>query len=287
MVVGGHAGDNGHFVETMVFTKEHILTHGAVAVSLNNTQLQVHTDYSFNWHPLGNELTITKAEGNRVYTIDGKSAVDTYAHYLGEDIANGLPGIGIEFPLIVNRNGSDVSRASIGKEDDGSLIVGGNLYTGEKVRIGYGDTREILEKSKRIVETTSQKPSEAIFVYSCSTRKYFLGDEVESETIPLQAIAPVSGFFTYGEFFTSDKKELFNQTMTLVSLSERDTVIERAQNLEEKKIDINSASIGALTHLIKISSEEVEKSHKLNKKLQERMELCLFFSSMERDAWIS
>ncbi len=281
-VTGGHAADNGIFIETLVFTKDHIFTQGAVAVSLNSKHLHVHTDYSFNWHSIGNELTITKAVGNRVYTIDGRSAVDTYAHYLGAEIAKGLPGIGVEFPLIVNRNGSNVSRASIAKEDDGSLIVGGNLYTGEKVRIGYGDSKEILKKSQKILDTTSHKPSEVIFVYSCSTRKYFMGDEIETETLPLQHISPVSGFFTYGEFFTSNKKELFNQTMTLVSLSESDTVSKIIQNIEPNKIDINSASINGLTHLINISSKDVQrqtetlkKSYKLNQQLKERMELAL------------
>jgi diguanylate cyclase (GGDEF)-like protein/PAS domain S-box-containing protein len=245
IIAGGHAADNSNFVETLVFTKEHIFTHGAVGVTLNSKHLHVHEDYSFNWHPIGNELTITKAEGNRVYTIDGKSAVDTYAYYLGEDIAKGLPAVGIEFPLIVNRNGSNVSRASIAKEDDGSLIVAGNLYTGEKVQIGYGNSKEILQKSQKIVETTSQKPSEAIFVYSCSTRKYFMGEEVEAETLPLQAIAPVSGFFTYGEFFTSNKKELFNQ---LINMTTKE-IIEQAKTLKA--------------------------ANKLNKEHKERMELAL------------
>ncbi len=283
IVAGGHAGDNGNFAETFVFTKEHILAHGAVGVTLNSKHLHVHTDYSFNWHPIGNELTITKAEGNRVYTIDGKSAVDTYAYYLGEDIAKGLPAIGVEFPLIVNRNGSDVSRASIAKEDDGSLILGGNLYAGEKVRIGYGNSKEILEKSKEILDTTSQKPSEVIFVYSCSTRKYFMGDDIETETLPLQAIAPVSGFFTYGEFFTLDNKELFNQTMTLVSLSESDTLSKRSKELEVKQNNINSISMNGLSHLINITTKEVKErtkkklkaKNKLNKEHKERMELAL------------
>ena len=286
IVAGGHAGDNSNFIETLVFTKEHIFTHGAVGVTLNSRHLHVHTDYSFNWHPIGNELTITKAEGNRVYTIDGKSAVETYAYYLGEKIAKGLPGIGVEFPLIVNRNGSNVSRASIAKEDDGSLIVGGNLYTGEKVRIGFGDSKEILKKSQKILDTTSKKPSEVIFIYSCMTRKYFMGDEVEAETLSLQHIAPVSGFFTYGEFFTSTKKELFNQTMTLVSLSENDTPAKTTMDVKPKQIDINSASIDALTYLINITSKEVEEqtetlkaSNKLNKQLQERMELALLGSN--------
>jgi len=286
VIAGGHAGDNSNFIETSVFTKEHIFTQGAVGVTLNSRHLHIHTDYSFNWHPIGNELTITKAEGNRVYTIDGKSAVDTYAYYLGEDIAKGLPGIGIEFPLIVNRNGSNVSRASIAREDDGSLIVGGNLYTGEKVRIGYGNSKEILKKSQKIVDTTSQKSSEVIFIYSCMTRKYFMGDKVESETLPLQHIAPVSGFFTYGEFFTSNKKELFNQTMTLVSLSESDNISKTTLNIKPKQVDINSASIDALIHLINISSKEIKEqtetlkaSNKLNKQLKERMELALIGSN--------
>ncbi len=282
IVAGGHAGDNNHFKETLVFTKDHIFTQGAVAVTLNSKHLHVHTDYSFNWHPIGNELTITKAEGNRVYTIDGKSTVDTYAHYLGENISKGLPAIGVEFPLIVNRNGAYISRAAIGKEDDDSLIVAGNLYTGENVRIGYGNTKEILKKSHNILGTTSQKPSEGIFIYSCMTRRHFMGDEIESEVFPLQKIAPVSGFFTYGEFFTSNQKNLFNQTMTLVSLSESDKIHKITLDTQPQHVDINSASIEALTHLINITSEEVKEqtkalkeSNQLNQQLKERMELAL------------
>jgi len=290
LVAGGHAADNGNFIETLVFTKEHIFTNGAVGVTLNSKHLHVHTDYSFNWRPMGHELTITKAEGNRVYTIDGKSAVDIYAHYLGDAIAEGLPFIGIEFPLIVNRNGSDISRASIRKEDDGSLIVGGNLFTGEKVRIGYGDSKEILKQSKEILDSTSQKPSEVIFVYTCSTRKYFMGDEVEVEIHPLQKIAPVSGFFTYGEFFTSNKKELFNQTMTLVSLSESDTIDQTIQEGKARQTDVNAVSMDGLTPLVNISNEEVkeqseiiEARHKLNYEVKERMELA--FEATNEGIW--
>ena len=59
IVAGGHAGDNSNFIETLVFTNDEILTHGAVAVSLNSNHLHIHTDYSFNWHPIGNELTLS------------------------------------------------------------------------------------------------------------------------------------------------------------------------------------------------------------------------------------
>ncbi|RLA71396.1 MAG: hypothetical protein DRG09_00285 [Epsilonproteobacteria bacterium] len=285
LVAGGYAGDNNKMIETLVFTKDRILARGAVAVTLNNKNLHVHTDYSFNWHPIGNELTITKAEDNRVYTIDGKKSVDTYAHYLGDDIAKGLPSVGIEFPLIVNRNGSDISRIAMAKKEDGSLIIGGNLYVGEKVRIGYGVSKDILNKSKKILEVASKKPSEAIFVYSCSARKYFMGDEIESEILPLQDISPVAGFFTYGEFFTSNKKELLNQTMTLVSLSESDTVHEVSTESSLKSLNINQKSMNGLTHLINITSQELKETNKLNQQLKERMELALLGSKTSVLDW--
>lgn len=185
IVAGGHAGDNGHFAETLVFTKEHTFANGAVRVALSSKLLHVRTDYSFNWHPIGNELTDTKAEGNRVYAIDGRSSLDMYAYYLGEEIANGLPLAGIEFSLIVNRNGLNIAHAAIKKGDDGSLILAGSLCTGEKVRIGFGNSKEMLNASIKLLHSTSKKPSEAIFIYTCMTRKYSMGDEVESEILPL------------------------------------------------------------------------------------------------------
>ncbi|HEY9190092.1 MAG TPA: EAL domain-containing protein [Sulfurovum sp.] len=286
IVAGGAAGDNSRFIDTLVFTKQGIFNHGAVAVSLDSEHLHIHKDYSFGWHPIGNELTVTSAERNRVHTINGKSAVDVYAHYLGEEIAKGLPGVGIEFPLMVHRNGSTLSRACIAKEKDGSLMVGGNVYTGEKVRIGYGNSSEILKKSKNIFASTARHPSEAIFVYSCMTRRHFLGSKVESEIMPLQTLAPVSGFFTYGEFFTSTQKALFNQTMTLLSLSESDTLPRHIPEEIRQPNDINSTSIEALTHLINVTSKEVQaqtdalrQSNQLNQELKERMELALLGSN--------
>jgi len=172
------------------------------------------------------------------------------------------------------------------KKDDGSLIVSGELTTGEKVRIGFGDSKEMLKASQKMIDTTSQKPSEVIFVYSCTARRHFMGEDIEFEILPLQAISPVSGFFTYGEFFTSTKKELFNETMTLVSLSESDTVHKVTLDFKPKDISIQNSSIDALIHLINRTSKEVKErteaqkeTNKLNKKLKERMELALLGSN--------
>ncbi len=147
IVAGGLAGDNGTFTQTYIFTKDEIYTQGVVGVSLSSSELKAFTDYGFNWLPIGQKLKITKADKNRVYMIDDKTAVETYSYYLGNDISEQLPSIGIEFPLILEKNGIEIARAVIGKNDDGSLLFAGNLHEMDEVRFGYGNANEILDKT--------------------------------------------------------------------------------------------------------------------------------------------
>jgi len=256
MVAGGLAGDNATFVQTYVFTKEHILNTGAVAVSFSGKQLKVTNDYSFNWNQIGRELSITKVEDNRVHMIDDMTAVETYKRYLGIDIEAGLPAIGIEFPLITVRNGLKVARAVLAKYSDGSLSFAGNFEEGEKVKFGYGNPLEILDCSKTIFNHIKTRPSEAIFIYSCMARRRFMPEVIEMETSPLQNISPTSGFFSYGEFFSGKKKELLNQSITILSLSEQDSPSTATIDLKLKEKQEIKSSTNALIHLLNTTSEE-------------------------------
>jgi hypothetical protein len=62
IVAGGMAGDDAKFEATYVFTKDQIVSNGAVGISLSNQELQIHTDYSFNWLTIGKDMVITHAE---------------------------------------------------------------------------------------------------------------------------------------------------------------------------------------------------------------------------------
>lgn len=272
MVAGGLAGDKGTFTNTYVFTQEGVVSDGVVAVALNSRHLNVYNDYSFNWHRIGKELTITKVKNNRVYTIDNRTAVDTYIHYLGKEMAKGLPAIGVEFPLISMRDGIMVARAVLSKHDDGSLSFAGNLKVGDKVQFGYGDPMEILKSSEDILNHLKQRPSEAIFVYSCMARRHFMPDMIDAETLPLQRVSPTAGFFTYGEFFTSNKKELLNQSMTIVSLSESDTVPKSNVDVLSHETKLVTSPIHALIHLVNTTSHEAMEQEAL-RQAQSRFEM--------------
>ncbi|WP_292661000.1 EAL domain-containing protein [Nitratifractor sp.] len=269
-IAGGMAGDNGRLRETFVFTANESTSDGAVGVALDNPNLSVYTRYSFNWIPIGKRMVVTKSRGNRVYEIDNKPAYDVYARYLGQEIARRLPASGIEFPLILDRPNATVGRAVTQTFSDGSLSFAGNIPQGEFVRFGVGNAELIRQNGVENAKKLNHHPIESVFIYSCMARRHFMGEEIESELLPLQALGPASGFFTYGEFFHSHKKtQLLNQSITLLALSESNE--KRNAEIREAKLLGNTEQdrIKALAHLSNTVSREFEN---LNLRLQQRIQ---------------
>ncbi len=267
VIAGGLAGDNAEFKQTFTFTQEKVLKSGAVVALLLSDDLIVTTTAIFGWENIGKTMTITKSEENRVYEIDGAKAVDIYAKYLGDDIAKNLPKVGIEFPLIVKRKDLRIPRAILAKHDDGSLTFAGNINTGDKVAFGYGNVETILSYSNNIKKRFYDNSGESIFVYSCMARKALLQESINLELAPLSKIANVSGFFTYGEFYSNistQTKELLNQTMTILSLHEDTNVNTQKRSLSIKNELItkdrrkSNLTLKALSHLVSQTSLELE-----------------------------
>ncbi|WP_373001216.1 EAL domain-containing protein [Sulfurimonas sp.] len=274
IIAGGMAGDNGRLEKTFIFDKNDITSNGVLGVALNSKTLQVTTDYSFDWLPIGKKLQITKAVKNRVYEIDGIPAVNLYAKYLGEELSESLPQIGIEFPLILNRDGVSIGRAVILRHDDGSLTFSGNIAEGEIVRFGVGNVEMIIKYGNYYLDNIlqrSQYQPEAFFIYSCMARRRFIGSHIEKEIQPFSNIAPTAGFFTYGEFYHADSKnQLLNETMTVLALSESsvETYFDKKNEVvDNKSFDTNP--LHAISHLANYVSNELED---LNNTLESRIE---------------
>jgi len=271
-IVGGMAGDGAVFDTTYILSNDGVLSNGAVGVGVKSQELVIKTDYSFNWQEIGKTLTITKSKDNRVYEIDNQSAVDIYAKYLGVDIAASLPAVGIEFPLIITRNGVKIARAVLVKEEDNSLVFAGNLNVGDKVKFGYGNRPMILNESDSKATQFTSSGIESIFIYSCMARRRFLEEAVSLELTPLAEIAPSSGFFTYGEFFKADNCELLNQTMTVTAMSENTNAKSRKFKNSLKNeyyLSGNSSTHNALSHLVKETSLELQNTNDNLEKLVE------------------
>ena len=265
IIAGGMAGDNAQFQKTFIFSKEQISTTGAVGVALINQDLYIHTSHSFNWLSIGKAMKITRVEKNRIYTIDHLPAYNIYKKYLGRDVAENLPAIGVEFPLIIQKEGHAIARAVLVKHDDGSLSFGGSFNLNDMVKFGYGDSEMILNHSIDSQYDIHNKAVESIFIYSCMARRRFMPNLIENEIRPFQQLADVAGFFTYSEFFSfQSKKELLNQTMTLLGISESKEIKKEKIHIKSKTNPLNEyqKSIKALSHLLNITTKEMADEYK-------------------------
>ena len=274
VVAGGMAGDNGELKQTYIFDNQNITDKGAVGVSLSSEVLNVYADYSFDWQPIGKKLQVTKAIKNRVYEIDGMSAIDVYAKYMGRELADNLPKVGIEFPLIFEKEGINIGRAVLLKHSDGSLTFAGNVQEGAYVRFGVGNVDAILKNSDYHVEKVFNNikyKAEAVFVYSCMARRRFMHKYIEEELQELNSLGNLSGFFTYGEFFHyKDKNDLLNESITLLALSENKKILKHTQTHQPKyRHDFNINAEHVLAHLANTVSNELAE---LNDELEERVQ---------------
>lgn len=268
MVCGGMAGDNGVFKQTYISSGSNIFGCGAVAVSLNSDILQVHNDYKYDWSPIGIEHTIDKIESNRIYEISGMKAIDFYEKYLGSSHSH------TEFPLIVQRNGISVARAVLTRYSDGSLGCGGNLYKGDKVRLGFANAEMIMKSPFNYLKNRNKYKAETFFIYSCMARRRYMQNLIKVEVEPFAKIAPTAGFFTYAEFYHNNQKnQLMNQTITLVGLSEHpnhhkeEVVFE--SNITKHNESAYAKTVFALTNLIQQSTKD---QNQQAKNLEEEMQ---------------
>ena len=278
IIAGGMAGDNGDFIQTFISEGSTLLEHGAVGVSLNSDELNIHNSYSFNWSPIGVEHEIDRVQANRVYSIDGVTPVDFYAKYLGKDVANALPATGIEFPLIIEKNGIKIARAVIAKHDDGSLSFAGNLNAGDRVRLGFGNAEMIINQPASALEKFCDKSIETFYLYSCMARRRYMPGFIQVEIEPFASLAPTSGFFTYAEFYHHNRQnQLLNQTLTAVALSEShdNNVLDcKASSEISNEFSEYTTTIKALTHLIQQSSADLEaQAKKLDEEKQFSQEI--------------
>ena len=99
------AGDGPRFGTTQVGLDSAPTSARAVAVGLYGDRLRVGHGSVGGWRRFGPERLITRAEGNVLYELDVKSALDLYQRYLGEESA-GLPGTALLYPLAIRRQDS-------------------------------------------------------------------------------------------------------------------------------------------------------------------------------------
>ena len=257
VIAGGRASDY-NFEKTFVFNEHQTSESACIVCSFSGEALRANSDYMLKWTPVGKDMVVTKAKGSVLYEIDGMPILEVYKKYLGDDIVKDLPSSCMPFPLIVHRDGVLVARDPIAVvEDNKALMFAGLFEEGDVVRFSFANIEELTDNLEEIFHELNKVSVEGVYIYSCTARKALLQEKLISELNVLESLAPTTGFFTFGEYFSSGKiAELLNVTTTFLLLSENKTAGKKELR---GSIDTEFDPIRkALTHLVKVTSIELE-----------------------------
>ena len=234
-IFGGLAGDDFKMSGTYVFTNGKYSINGLVAIILDEDRVNVKGLATSGWEPVGTVRTITKSEGNVVYTIDDQPALDVVIKYMGvnrniDEWKDVIINVGSEFPMQLQReNAEPVIRAPLfANKEDRSLVCAGSVPQGSKIRFSLPPDDSVIEKVVNECATVKKEEMEnadAMIMFSCKARHLSLGPMVGDEIDQVKDVwgAPLVGFFSYGEMgkATKGKHEFHNNTCSLVLLSEK------------------------------------------------------------------
>lgn len=236
VVTGGLAGDGSRFQRTWVLNDGKPAQGMVTAVGFYGEHVQVGHGSRGGWDLFGPERTVTRSSANILYEIDGKPALALYKTYLG-DLADGLPGTGLLFPLALREDADDgepVVRTLLAVDEQAqSMTFAGNIPEGSLVRLMKANMdRLIVGAEDAALRTRASSASEddqatLCVAISCVGRRLVLGErteeELESALEILGSGTQQVGFYSYGELspYASGRCDLHNQTMTLTTINER------------------------------------------------------------------
>ena len=235
-IFGGKAADDLALESTFVFTNGKSSDSAIVSLIIDEDKIEVKGIATCGWQAIGTTKTVTKSEGNAVYTIDDKPALDMLMNYLGVEIKQeGSKDIvtflsSWYYPLQVERENVDpvIRTAMFANQEERSLICSGKVPQGAKIKFSlppdFDSIDKVVEDCKGIKEN-AQQTADALIMFSCVSRYLSFGMVMKEELEQVQKIwgAPMAGFFSYGEYGKSKtgRYDYHNNTCCLVVLKEK------------------------------------------------------------------
>ncbi len=233
-IFGGLAGDDLNMTGTYVFTNNKATDNGIIALIIDEDKVSVKGVATSGWKPVGTVRTVTKSEGNIVYTIDNEPALDMVIKYLGiaasefNKLNDAIINFGVYFPIQVQReNAPPVMRtAMLANLEDRSFICAGSVPQGSKIKFSLPPEFDVIDQVvSECNEVKNEIPQpDAMVLFSCKARHLTLGPIISEEIDAVKNVwnKPMVGLFCYGEIgkARNSKHEFHNSTCCLVVLKE-------------------------------------------------------------------
>ena len=238
-ITGGYLGDDERFESTFqyyngIVYKDAITGLMVIKKKGFRTGIGVRSGFS----SIGNSFTCTSSEGNVVKEFEHTNALDLYKDFLGEERAERLPAVCLEYPFgIIDNNpshsGQNIFQLRCGLSVDheqGTISLAASIPEGSEVTLTTASRGDIINGAREAADQAKKSLGGAtplaIIMFSCVGRKLVLGRRIQEEVDAVREIlgvdVPLIGFYTYGEIGPIDKtkKELssvkfHNETVVL------------------------------------------------------------------------
>lgn len=226
------AGDDFTFSEQCVFTNDKETKRGIVMLAFDEDKIKLRGRAICGWKAVGTVRTVTKSEGNHVYTVDDIPVLDLTAKYGGLTITKNddfTLEVAAQFPLQMQREtGDPVMRPGLMIDwTDHSFYCSGAIPQGSKVRFSLPPDFDVIEKvieGCEDLKATEIPDAEALIIFSCAGRFISLGPLIKEEIKGMSKVwdVPMVGMFSTAELAraTGGNLEMHNLTACCVAIKE-------------------------------------------------------------------
>ena len=231
-LVGGCAGDDLKMRATFQLHGREVLRDAIVAAAVSSDAafgIGVH----HGWRTVGDPMLVTRSGGNRVYSLDGRPALDVYLERLGaSEEARTDPAAFTRFalthPLGLSRRSLEPQVRFVADADFEERSIGciAEVPQGGLTWFMEGDAESVLDATDRACAAALgglDGPPLGMLAFDCIARRGVLGEpgiQTEIDRVALVAGgAPVAGFYTYGEIArTHGISGFHNQTLVVLAV---------------------------------------------------------------------
>jgi len=231
-LVGGLATGGGEPGAQALVVDDDVHTEGAVGAVLSN--VAVEAVVSQGCSPIGTDAVITRSEGNIVFELAGRPALERLRDELvglpraqQELAANGLlAGVVIDENRSEYRRGDYLMRGVLGADEaTGALALGDQVRVGQTLRFHVRDAGSADEDLKASLEDLGKRPTVGALLFTCNGRGRRMFAEPDHDArLVSRAVggSGVAGFFCAGEIGpVGDKTFLHGFTATMAVFLER------------------------------------------------------------------
>lgn len=294
-IFGGGTGAVASADDPLVFLNSECLSQGVVAVAFMGTQIEIEAHTYLGWQALSKEMVVTEADGLWVKKIDDKPAFEVYQHYLGIQNDDNFFFNAIEFPFLLKKDGIEYAKSPSEVNSENAIKFFADIKEGDAFRIGYGNPQAMIEQAQEIQMKLENFNPEAIFLYSCSCRRFLLLDDVNLETKPFETLAPTFGYYTFGEIHGSAASvHILNATMVAVGMREFKAARKNNDRLKKRAdfepadplVNRHSCSISRLVNFIQAVTDELEETNREAHRLAERDYLTNAYNRIKVKAFL-